>query len=173
MSNITISSFNCKGFVPRNYEYISKIFSKSDIVLLQEHWLYDYEFNKFKSVLTNCSYIAKSSMKNDIILSGRIFGGISILWKNSLNFNFECIRTESYRLLAVKVLDTNIKLLLFCVYMPCNLSSNNDEFVEILTEIIGLCSKFDDYDIIVGGDFNCNKFSKDVRYDIFIAFSLI
>ena len=41
-----ISSFNCSGF-KGNCDYISEVYGKCDILLLQETWLYNFEFNLF------------------------------------------------------------------------------------------------------------------------------
>ena len=46
--NLKVSSFNCAGF-KRNHEYNNKtVFENCDILLLQETWLYNFEFNFFK-----------------------------------------------------------------------------------------------------------------------------
>ena len=40
---LNIVSFNCAGFKHRNYDYINDIFKDSDILFLQETWLYSFE----------------------------------------------------------------------------------------------------------------------------------
>ena len=47
---LSIVSFNYKGFKPRNYDYIDKLFVLSDILLLEETWLYNFEINKIKNL---------------------------------------------------------------------------------------------------------------------------
>ena len=60
--DLRIVSYNCQGFKPRNYDYIMGLFHNNDILLLQEHWLYDFEFPDLKKVLGKCNYLAKSNI---------------------------------------------------------------------------------------------------------------
>ena len=62
MLQLSFSSFNCKGFKYRNFEYISKLYKSSDVMLIQEHWLRNFEFKEFNNVLDDCSFVAKSPM---------------------------------------------------------------------------------------------------------------
>ena len=56
-----ISSYNCAGF-KGNCDYINKtVFKNCDILLLQETWLYNFEFNLFNETVKNCQYHAVSS----------------------------------------------------------------------------------------------------------------
>ena len=51
---IIVSSYNCAGF-KSNHEYINKtLFEKCNILLLQETWLYKFEFNIFNEKIKNC-----------------------------------------------------------------------------------------------------------------------
>ena len=103
IDSLLISSFNCQGFKARNFDYVRKLFDRVDILCLQEHWLYDYEFIKFPEVLNNCNFFAKSSIKNDILVSGRSYGGVAIIYKSNLNFKTEIIETLSDRLLICRI----------------------------------------------------------------------
>ena len=47
VSPFNICSFNCKGFEYRNFDYLKKVFNKVDILLLQEHWLFEFENAEF------------------------------------------------------------------------------------------------------------------------------
>ena len=52
-NNLKVTTFNCKGFKFRNYEFLTKIFNDCSILLLQEHWLHNFEFKDFNIVLNN------------------------------------------------------------------------------------------------------------------------
>ena len=132
-----ICTFNCKckGFKPRNYSYLQNIFKNVDFLLLQELWLFDFEFDIISKVLPQCSFIAKSSMANDKLRNGRPYGGTAILWKNNSYFSVTDIETESDRLCVCKVQTPDKNFILLNVYMPTNNCVNNDFYDEILYEV--------------------------------------
>ena len=102
-SKICIKSFNCKGFKPRNYNYIRDIFKDASILLIQEHWLFNFEFDKISSILNEASFHAKSSMDNKILLKGRPYGGTAIIYRNNLKAKISPINTSTPRLCAATV----------------------------------------------------------------------
>ena len=63
---IRITTFNCAGFKHRNFNYLKETFDKCDILLLQETWLYNFQFNEFNKVLNKCNYHAVSAMDNQM-----------------------------------------------------------------------------------------------------------
>ena len=167
---IKFLSFNCKGFKPRNYNYLRKIFQNVDFMLVQELWLYDHEFDVITKELSNCNYFAKSSMNSCEFRNGRPYGGLAIIWKSNSYFSVDVIDTMSDRLLVCKIESNDFKFLLFNVYMPTNSLSNNVEFEEILHEIISVSLMYDSYNIIVAGDFNCDVKCADDRTGLFNEF---
>ena len=65
----------------RNFDYLNSVFDKCDILLLQETWLHNFQFNEFTNVLNNCNYHAVTAMdKADIGRVGRPFGGCAFVW---------------------------------------------------------------------------------------------
>ena len=136
-SNIfSIATYNCKGFKFRNFNYISKLFDKIDILMLQEHWLHDFEFDTFNKILPHSKYVAKTSMNNNTINMGRPYSGVAIIWKNSLTLKIEEVLTVSDRLCAIRLIDGNNDIVLINVYMPCNINEYNEEFIDIIFEIM-------------------------------------
>ena len=128
-TSLKFCSFNCKGFKYRNFDYIKKLFGSVDVILLQEHWLYEFESNKFHEILPDCQVISKSGMKNDCVNIGRPYGGVAILWKRSNSIKVESIATSSDRLCAAKITNNISSAIIFNVYMPCNIDGDtNDEF---------------------------------------------
>lgn len=150
-----IATFNCKGFKYRNYDYLRKLYDKNDILLLQEHWLFDFECNVFHNILPDCQFVMKSGMQNDSLIAGRPYGGVAIIWKNSNPLKFKQISVSSKRLCAVQVIGSGHSMLIMSVYMPFN-DANNEEFFDILCEINAICNTYADHDVIIGGDFNCD-----------------
>ena len=138
MSKLTVTSFNCKGFKNRNFNYISKLFSNCEVMLFQEQWLRSFEFEEFRKVLPDCEYVSKTIMKDDDIIIGRPYSGVAILWKNKIAFTVEIIPTLSQRLVAIMCKKDDVSIIVFCVYMPCNTLDNTEEFIDILTEIMSV-----------------------------------
>ena len=170
-SPMKICSYNCKGFKFRNFEYVKKILKCTDFLFLQETWLYDLETNVFHTIFPDCQYLAKSAMKSDSEHIGRPYGGVAIIWKRSLSVQAEIINTMSNRLCAVKVKTNNIDLILLNVYMPCNEGAvANEEFFDILCDVISICNAYDNCDVILGGDFNCDIAKADLRVSLFQEF---
>ena len=164
-----ISSFNCKGFKHRNYKYLQKIYQQVDFLLLQETWLYDYEFDQFNKVLLDSNFVAKSGMNSNEIVNGRPYSGTAIIWKRNSRFSVKSIDTVSNRISACMVIGDNARFLLLNVYMPTN-DGKNDLFIDTLHEIVSLCLMFDSFNIILGGDFNCQIGKNDSREHLFKEF---
>lgn len=45
------NSYNCTGFKYRNYDYIQRLFTATDDLLIQETWLYGFEDSRIKMIL--------------------------------------------------------------------------------------------------------------------------
>ena len=153
---LKITTFNCQGFKERMYEYVKEIFLQSDILLLQETWLFNFEHKKFTNIIPNCQFYAISSMDEaDIKRKGRPFGGCAILWKKNMTVAITPVNTTSPRICAVEVKSNQIKLLLITVYMPNDNDSNdiNMLYGDVLSEISSIISNYE-HDIIISGDFN-------------------
>ena len=165
-----ISTFNCKGFKSRNCNYLQQLFREVDFLLLQELWLYDYEFDNITKELNDSCYIAKSNMFSDKLRDGRPYGGTAIVWKRNSPYHVTRVDTVSDRLCACKVEIQDVNFILIDVYMPTNMAANNDLFVEIFYEIVSMSLMYESYNIILAGDFNCNLSNCDFRTDIFKEF---
>ena len=96
--DLNIKTFNCKGFKARNYSYVSKLFEDVSLLLIQEHWLYRFEFDNFSKVLNNAIFHAQSSMDENRLRRGRPYGGTAILYKSNINANITPIETSTPRL---------------------------------------------------------------------------
>jgi hypothetical protein len=56
-----------------------------DLVMLQEHWLLKDNLTHLSRIDPDFEYIGVSSMSRKasaVIISGRPFGGVALLWKN-------------------------------------------------------------------------------------------
>ena len=157
MNDIRIISYNCKGFKNRNYDFVQDIFMRCEILLIQESWLYNFEIDKISNVLPDSAYLGVSAMRDcDVGRRGRPFGGCLIIYKNNLAIPVKQITTSSNRLCVATFIRDNIKLLVISAYMPTDDNSHitSQEYGEVLNEISGLLMMYNDFTLILGGDFN-------------------
>ena len=129
-----------------------------DLMLVQEHWLYETHLSKLKLLGGGVSSTAKSSMDETIMRRGRPFGGCAIIWKPCINFKIVPIQCDNSRLCAVMLhLDNENSVLICNTYMPCDTQREDESYhqsVDVLNEIEQLIHKFDPLHVIVGGDLN-------------------
>ena len=113
MDKLRFVSFNCKGFKPRNYDYLADVFEQCDIMTVQETWLYSFQEGIIGDVLRDSSCHTVSAMDDDDVgRRGRPFGGNAIIWKKNLPFHVTPISTNSNRICAVSLITTNNKFLI-------------------------------------------------------------
>ena len=89
---VKITSYNCRGLsIHRNVQSVKnnilKIISeRSDIVLLQETWLFKHDLSKLNQFLPNFYGTGVSTTNAaDGIPSGHPPGGVAVLWRRELN----------------------------------------------------------------------------------------
>ena len=173
MAALKIASYNCKifkGELKKNM--CGELLEKCDFLLIQEHWLYEENFNRFDSIYdnVNISIEGKSAMDPSIIRIGRPHGGCAILWKSDISYNIFPIKTISNKLNCINVkIDNDVNFLLFNVYMPTDTrhignsqgndhtnygNSNFHEYQDILAEISIISRTIESSFIMIGGDFN-------------------
>ena len=77
--NLQVTTFNCHG-MKTSTDTINKMCNESQIILLQEHWLYPDELQLISQLNPNFSGFRISSMcLDDKLITGRPHGGIGIL----------------------------------------------------------------------------------------------
>lgn len=174
VTGLKLTSFNCSGFKNRNYEYLHDVYSKCDILFLQETWLYDFQHSIIESVCVDSNYHAISAMdEGNIGQVGRPYGGCAIVWHRHLGVACHPVKTSSTRLCAVTV-DAGVhKLLCVSVYMPNDDNSNasHNIYGEVLCELSTLISIYDNYNLIIGGDFNVDLRRPSRNLDLFTHFT--
>ena len=178
MAELKIVTYNCKHFNGLfKIEYMSEVFKKCDFMLIQEHWLYDVNFDNAFSNLDKESTVCfegKSAMPSNVIRQGRPHGGCVILWKSSIKYNVTPVDTISVRLTCVKItVNENYELLLFNVYMPCDDRARHGnvlEFQDILAEITVIMHRYNIDNVIIGGDYNTSFDRQTPQSEELIAF---
>ena len=152
----TLHSYNSRGLGSGRMDYIAELLSKTDFLLIQEHWLLNENLGVFHNI-SNVSCHGVSAMDSSQVLVGRPHGGCSILWKSSLSCKVIPIDSSSPRFCAVLVQLLNLSLLIVNFYMPVDTRhdrENDCEFCEILMEASAIASECGADHVIYGGDFN-------------------
>ena len=154
---LTICSYNIHGYNNTKTEYIKALLSKCQILMIQEHWLNGTQLDRFSNTFSCSSMHGKTSIDTSTLLIGRPHGGCCFIYKNYLHSCIKIIPTLSDRFCCVSLtLSSSCIVYMFCVYMPCD-NNNNDSlhvYVDILTQISAIYSKYDAEYICIGGDMN-------------------
>jgi exonuclease III len=138
---------------------MKRLMENCDIMLVQEHWLLDCDVGEFTKFINDVNVHGISGMDNNVLLTGRPFGGCAIVYRKSLNCSVTPILCKSRRVCAAMLnFNSMTKILLLCVYMPCDSRydvSNLQIFNDVLNEIEFVIDSHPEHDhVIVAGDFN-------------------
>ncbi|VDI42153.1 Hypothetical predicted protein [Mytilus galloprovincialis] len=88
----------------------------------------------------------------------RGYGGVAILWKDSLNHIVEKVDDGSERIVCIKLNVNPMPILLICAYMPCRGTKHaNEELKDCLDQLHEIIVKYSGkYTPIICGDLNCD-----------------
>ena len=158
---LVIGSYNCKHFNEDSLIYIRNLFDtmSCDVLLLQEHCLFNYEFGSLSNI-GDVSFQACSAMNEHETLIGRPHGGCAVIWKNDMNCQVEGLDCDNTRVCPVIVtFNGNYKLLIINVYFPCDdyyASQKFDTLVETLNAVSSILCDAEYDDVILAGDLNAD-----------------
>ena len=76
ISQLRIISYNYRGWRSSS-PYVSDLLSSCDILLIQEHWLFQENFNVL-NISDQFIYTAVSGMDSSNLLVGRSFGALDV-----------------------------------------------------------------------------------------------
>ena len=158
-TTIKLCSWNSRGHGADRMVYIDDLMNRCDILVLQEHWLSDYDLHKLtQNSAHSLSVFGVSGMDPHQPRVGRPFGGCALLHKTDYRCSIEPVPVDSRRLFACIVNIPNVvKFMLFNVYMPCDAFHIHDDAVyrDVLISIESLMNVHYDVDhVIVAGDLN-------------------
>ena len=74
MANLSVVSYNCRGFNVSKVPCIIKILQKCDILLLQETWLCSKQFQLFNECFPSFKSVNVCCMDETELLLGRPYG---------------------------------------------------------------------------------------------------
>ncbi|CAG2242590.1 unnamed protein product [Mytilus edulis] len=165
-----------KGF-NFNKNYFDELLDKHDIVLIQEHWLFNYEKELLKQHHSDFITLSRQIDDNEPfspISRPRGHGGIAILYRKSMSTMFSQLPDGDNRIQAIEISTTKDPICLINVYLP---SRGTDKghvafraALDILKELLLKYQRT--HSIIIAGDFNAS-FHRQYKYtqdELFINF---
>ena len=153
---VTINIENIKT----NRKYLEKLAESHDIILIQEHWLYNFEQKEILTYLEDFDFVIKSSDDNDPILplhKPRGKAGVAIFWRKTLSRNIEQLTEGCERLVAIQIHSTPKKICIINTYMPTRCTNSTVEYNQLLDELHEIFMKYKhSHDFIWAGDLNAS-----------------
>lgn len=162
MAIIKVISYNPTGVLQESKRsYISELLSKTEaeFIFLQETWLLKTNYALLSKISDKYMFTAVSGFDCESkILHGRPHGGVSIMYTKELADKIDIINTGSSRICAIMFKPSeNFKVLMLCIYCPCdNMSRNHtdSEFSECIDQLEYIINGNDCHAVIIGGDLN-------------------
>ena len=142
---------------------------KIPICCVQEHWQLSKNLFKVEKCFDGyCAFSIPASKKNEHIHRGRPSGGLTILYKNSLERFVTHIQVpNSQRVHGIRVSFPHCAYILINVYFPTDTqrANFNDEILlQTLQDIRFILNSYPDTsNVILCGDINCD-FNRDTRF---------
>ena len=134
---IKIAAFNCKNVKTRT-PAINELFETHDIILLQEHWLFEFQLHLLGEIGADISYIGKAVDMNNNIQPTQLprgYGGVAILWKKQDNNIIKQIPDGNERIQCVEFIDNfNKPLFIISAYLPTR--GNYEVHVDVFMDCI-------------------------------------
>ena len=160
-SELTLCSYNSRGHSDETVQYVKSLMTRCDVLLIQEHWLFNSELSDLESKIGNVFVTGISGMSDSELLKGRPRGGCAVVIKKDLKIGVQvvdnvCLNNRCHACVISVCSEKNtFKFLLFNMYMPCDDNQNNSSYDDILAEVGGVIDGNSDIDyIIIGGDMN-------------------
>ena len=160
--NISLCTYNSNGLGAGRMSYVNDLSRNHHFVLVQEHWQYDEQICRFEKEIPNVNVHGVSEMEPAIPLVGRPFGGCCILWQKDLVGTVTPIPCDHKRMCCVLHDTGKVRLLIICVYMPCDDTSLDSAatYAEMISKLSEISQKYDVHSVIIGGDFNTSFMRK-------------
>ena len=172
---LNIISFNCKHYVNRGpkFEFMKSLLAKCDVLMLQEHCLFQSKIDKLKDLGTNVDVNGKSAMNDLVPLVGRPHGGCAIVYKTNTNCKINEVYCNHVRLCGVTMCTGSSTTLILNAYMPCDTGRNDqnyDEFLDVLGEVTQVIHRVNPTFVVFGGDLNSDLSRRSPQVNLLSEF---
>lgn len=170
VETFSLLSYNMHGFRQGITELQSLIDNLAlDIIFVQEHWQVSATLEVFSRHFPGYLFFGTSacfSIGNNLIPHGRPSGGLGVL----VNCNYAGVTkflSSTDRVLIILV----GQFMFINIYLPCHGTPDRIVIIDdILNDIYTVCEQFNDYHVIMAGDFNHQLSLDDNLSDKFRGF---
>ena len=153
---VKVSSYNCQS-AKRNFGGINKLCNESDVVFIQEHWLFPSELTSLNNIHHDFVSFGVSSMDPSTnLIVGRPYGGVAVLWKNYLSPFIRPVSYDDDRIIGLEYSFCDFKMLFVGVYLPYDTKNNFGQYVYYLAKLKTIVDDFDSPYVCMLGDFNAD-----------------
>jgi hypothetical protein len=138
---------------------LEELAANHQILLLQEHWLFNFEKHLLNSILENFNAAAKSVDDDDPIppiQKPRGYGGVAVLWHKKLDKQVQVIDSGNSRIQAILLKAKPRDTLIICCYMPSAGTRESDVLYEETTALINAIIQQHDANVLLAGDINAD-----------------
>ena len=159
---LRLSFYNCRGF-PKNRHALSlrmdldSLFDKTDILCLQETWLFEQDLSCLNNVHVDFVGIGTSTFDlSRGLCSGHAPGGVAILYRQSLQSCIEPISFDVDWCVGAKVSIDGKSFYVINLYLPHQCVENEPEYLEKLGNLSSILEGVNLTSYILVGDWNAN-----------------
>ena len=159
---LVIKSYNSTGCNEQKLSYLNEQAKSADILLVQEHWLFDSNSSKLSNGIKDYTGKVVSGMdENEKVIQGRPFGGCAIMWRKSIAALVNPIMMDSIskRVCSVTLTVGAMVVLLMSVYFPTDpgtVAFNDTFLTTVLADLQSVIEHVRPNAVIIGGDTNCD-----------------
>ncbi|KAK3105653.1 hypothetical protein FSP39_002699 [Pinctada imbricata] len=155
---LIVASCNIEG-VKGNAPYLQDLMKISDIICIQEHWLWDFEKVDIEKFLGEWDYFIRCV---DLLYPaakferGRGYGGTAIIWNKQIQPSVKTLDDGSERILALEINCKPHPLCIINVYKPtAGYSDSTSQYKASLDLLDVIISKYrDTHSVLISGDLN-------------------
>ena len=179
MGLLRILSLNCHGFNAGVEQYLKRVISKVDVILLQETWLSDFNCNAIDRISDEFISFHSSAMEVKLssgVLSGRPFGGTAILIRKYIAPYCSRVVTDNPRITSIHcyIDKSNTDLAISSLYMPWN-DRSADQLIEYESTVgclQGIVDRHIGCSFIFAGDLNVSKDCSNASFKLMYNFCI-
>ena len=137
---------------------IDKLLKTYDIILIQEHWLFQVQIHLISEIHGEINYVGKGVDINDPLLPvsmPRGYGGVAVIWRKEIDHIIRPLEDGSEKIQYIEIHgNKNSRLQVISVYLPAKGSKNHvTEFQECIDKIYELIQKYGNiHKILIEGD---------------------
>ena len=160
---LKITTLNVKN-IESNMQYVYSLLKSTDILCLQETWLFNFQLRQLGEIHKNFEGFGKAVDDNNPLPPSqkpRGYGGVATLYRKNMDLRVRKCLDGGCRIVVIELV-TDPPVCVINVYMPCRNGRSSDDFQSILLEVQEIVAKFSPtHAIFLLGDMNSSLQKRD------------